>query len=144
MFKKENAKITRYVDGKWFIDITHEEVMGYKSIGAYLGHKDYGITKLMFGVLPVVSDEDMLAKAESQIDFYKYQYAEEFFDLDDLYENEEFREKFFTEKKREAEYEEYLQMKQEEDRRQRKREEEKQRQKMSQFYKDAVDDLPFY
>lgn len=45
-FKKTDAKITRYEHGNFYIDVVGEEY----GVSAWLHHRDYGISEMMFGL----------------------------------------------------------------------------------------------
>lgn len=65
---KDNAH--PFEDGEWFVDI----VKGPNGLEAWLQHKDYGISELMFGSNEMTY-EDFLFTAEWNLYIYKYSYT---------------------------------------------------------------------
>ena len=132
MFEKTDTKITRYVDGPWFIDI----VRGF-SEGIYLGHEDYGVVKFLFGMEPGFTDEQFFRYIGNEIEFHKSAYAAEFFDHEKWDEDEQAAFDKFTEE----EYIKHLWSEETQEVFDQFTEEELRKKRMR---SDDDDDLPFY
>lgn len=73
--KKTDIEITRYEHGEFWVDIVHEPD-GYYS--AWLTHKDYGVSSMMFG-----ADEPLdsfITMVEANLDCYIEDYRKEYMD----------------------------------------------------------------
>lgn len=55
MKKVNSVNITRYASGKFYVDIVETATMWE----AWLGHKRYGVSELMFGIQKKDADRDL-------------------------------------------------------------------------------------
>ena len=75
--EKTNIKITRFADGDWFVDVVENE----ETYEAWLQHKDYGISSLMFGMMKKDKTfEEFCETAKMNLDNQKDFYQEEYMD----------------------------------------------------------------
>lgn len=78
--EKTNIQITRYRHGEFFVDIIVDKAEHHRE--AWLTHKDYGVSVLMFGAdFKQLYHEQFIrlveANLESKISIYRNEYMEE-------------------------------------------------------------------
>ena len=74
--KRTSVKFTRYEDDGFYIDIIRMK----DSLEAYISHKDYGISELMFGAVTYTSDSDFLEMVKRNLESYKDIYKQQYFE----------------------------------------------------------------
>lgn len=71
--KRTDAKITRYTDGKYTVDIEQNG----SSFDAWIGHKDFGVRSYMFGK-ENTTEEQFLHVVTAVLKEYEKQYREDY------------------------------------------------------------------
>lgn len=79
MKESTSISVMRYISGDYYIDIvTNNET---ETREAWLQHKNYGISELMFGLeVKAVSPQRFIEIVEENLEQYKEDYADEYFE----------------------------------------------------------------